>query len=608
MKFSFINYFKKVTPFFSLLQIISILYWLAMLQNSDSYYIPYLIVGVCGIISCYFNIEKKGVIECRKDYITILAFSILFSMMTIAANYEIFLLLDVPENTGEFFFYLYQGFSVIISFLGGLLAFWNILNCLVYKFQNFYWNKVEYRWESLYVFLLSTFIISIFNIIIMFTCFYPGNITSDSVSVIKQALYGPYSNHHPYYYTKVVEFFLVKGVDIFRDINAAVAMFSIFQIIFMAACISYVMTTLYQMKISFKLILACWGWYILMPFHIMYSFTMWKDVMFGGFVLVFIVAVFRVWKSIGDNNLLNYFMIIVGGSGICLFRSNGWFAFFLTFLCFIFLFGEDVEKKKMRFLILGILLATFILKHPVLHILNVRQPDAVEALSIPIQQISRIIKDCDDVRKENIELLQKIVDVDQISETYRPEISDPIKNLIRETGNQEYLVEHKAVYIKLYLEMSLSHLDKSAEAWIDLTKGYWNGGYARWRWADWVEGKEDLRLERIVYEKSIRRIVDEYFWLFSNNIFLQIFLCIGFHVWGVLVLLILCIVRKEKEALFVLTPVVFIVITLLISTPAYSEFRYVYAVFCCLPFLVFSSFYSFKNECLVSSVDASKRL
>ena len=115
MKFSFINYFKKVTPFFSLLQIISILYWLAMLQNSDSYYIPYLIVGVCGIISCYFNIEKKGVIECRKDYITILAFSILFSMMTIAANYEIFLLLDVPENTGEFFFYLYQGFSVIIS-------------------------------------------------------------------------------------------------------------------------------------------------------------------------------------------------------------------------------------------------------------------------------------------------------------------------------------------------------------------------------------------------------------------------------------------------------------------------------------------------------------
>ena len=34
VKFSFINYFKKVTPFFSLLQIISILYLLAMLQNT----------------------------------------------------------------------------------------------------------------------------------------------------------------------------------------------------------------------------------------------------------------------------------------------------------------------------------------------------------------------------------------------------------------------------------------------------------------------------------------------------------------------------------------------------------------------------------------------
>ncbi len=121
--------------------------------------------------------------------------------------------------------------------------------------------------------------------------------------------------------------------------------------------------------------------------------------------------------------------------------------------------------------------------------------------------------------------------------------------------------------------------------------GYWNGGYSYWRWADWVEGKEDLGLERTVYAKNMKKCVDEYFWLFSENLFLQIFLCIGFHVWIVLILFFFCIVRKDKEGLFLTVPLIAILITLLISTPVYSEFRYVYAIFCCLPFLICSTFY-----------------
>lgn len=245
----------------------------------------------------------------------------------------------------------------------------------------------------------------------------------------------------------------------------------------------------------------------------------------------------------------------------------------------------------MRILLLGIMVLTFVLKYPVLRVLNVSQSDTVEKLSVPIQQIARIVRDCSDIREENKELLRRIIDIDQIPEVYRPEISDPIKKLMRDTGNQQYLEKNKAVYIKLYLEMSLSHIDKSMEAWIDLTKGYWNGDYPRWKWADWVEGKEDLGLERTVYEKSMKKVIDEYFWLYMDNSFLQVFLCIGFHVWIVLILFFFYVVRKDKEGLFLTVPLISILITLLISAPAYSEFRYVYAIFCCLPFLICSTFY-----------------
>lgn len=317
-----------------------------MLRVSDSYYVPYLVIAVCGIISlCYNAIEgRKG--KEKRENLMIFVFSFFLSLMVLAANYDIFSDLNVPENAGVWFIDLYRKGSFVIAFIGGYAAFWNILYCLVDKLKDFYLCRVEYKRSTFLVFLALLFMISGIDISIMFLCFYPGNISSDSVDIIKQALYGPYSNHHPYYYTRTVEFFLVRGMEWFHDINASAAFFSVFQIVFMALCISYVIVTFYQMGIPMKLIMGCLIWYVAMPFHIMYSFTMWKDVMFGGFVVVFIVSVFRIWKKIGEKEFLSYSMLILGGGGMCLFRSNGWISFVLTFFCFLFLFGEDHRKKR----------------------------------------------------------------------------------------------------------------------------------------------------------------------------------------------------------------------------------------------------------------------
>ena len=70
----------------------------------------------------------------------------------------------------------------------------------------------------------------------------------------------------------------------------------------------------------------------------------------------------------------------------------------------------------------------------------------------------------------------------------------------------------------------------------------------------------------------------------------MLFLCIGFYVWIVLVLLFISFIRKDKTGMFILIPVLAIICSLLISTPVYSEFRYAYALFCCLPFMVFTVF------------------
>ena len=128
-------------------------------------------------------------------------------------------------------------------------------------------------------------------------------------------------------------------------------------------------------------------------------------------------------------------------------------------------------------MIIVIVLSVF-LKYPVLKSLNVKQPDTIESLSIPAQQIARVITDEEDITIEQKELLSELIDIDEIPTYYVSYFSDPIKNLVREKGNQEYLKEHSNEYLNLYIQLGLKYPQKYIEAWVDQTRGYWNSGYA----------------------------------------------------------------------------------------------------------------------------------
>lgn len=84
---------------------------------------------------------------------------------------------------------------------------------------------------------------------------------------------------------------------------------------------------------------------------------------------------------------------------------------------------------------------------------------------------------------------------------------------------------------------------------------------------------------------------DHYLWLFSNNRLLQLFLCIGFYVWIDLFLCFISIIRRDKVGLFLSFPILAVIISLVVSTPVFSEFRYVYSIFCSIPFLIVAVFH-----------------
>lgn len=124
-----------------MIQAMAILYWLLFLQNSDSYYAPYLLIGICSCIALYINKTKRQVFRRDWKQIVIIVSSIVFSLMICAANYMLFINLNLPDKTGKIFPVLYRVFAIFIVLFGGFSAFWNLLSCLAEQFKDFYWKK-----------------------------------------------------------------------------------------------------------------------------------------------------------------------------------------------------------------------------------------------------------------------------------------------------------------------------------------------------------------------------------------------------------------------------------------------------------------------------------
>jgi hypothetical protein len=225
------------------------------------------------------------------------------------------------------------------------------------------------------------------------------------------------------------------------------------------------------------------------------------------------------------------------------------------------------------------------MKHAVLAKLEVTQPDTIESLSIPVQQIARVVYEGCELNEWQSTLLNEIIDIEQIPSNYSSYISDPIKSLVRQKGNQQLLKQKKADYLKLYISLGLEYPSLYMNAWIDQTRGYWNAGYEYWRWSlDIYEN--DLGIVRTTKNISIDLMLREYLWLFTNIQGLRLFISIGFFVWIDILMLMVALLRKDKVGAFVSLPILVVVASLLVATPVFSEFRYIYAAFCALPMII----------------------
>lgn len=427
---------------------------------------------------------------------------------------------------------------------------------------------------------------------------YPGIMTPDSINQFEQVLGEiPYSNHHPLAHTMVIGLFYKIGLLFTDNRVVAISFYTFFQMCFMAFCVSYLINTLKSFRLRPLVLFVITLFYALVPYHAVFSVTIWKDIMFAGSVLLFTCCLLRFLHGMQLKTIL---MFIASGIMVCLFRSNGWYGFLLC-TPFLLLF----YRKKARYLFPSmavILLTVIVIKYPVMNYAHVIQPDLIESLSIPTQQIAAVICNDRELTDQQLSLIENVVDLTYIKDLYNPTYADNMKELVR-AGNQPYLAAHKKEFLKLWITLGLAYPGDYLKAYIDQTYGYWYpDSFYPVAEAEGVSGTELgvshtplIRGPLVVKGKEIAvkmgSMLPVYSLLWSMGVIFWIFiLCIGN-----------AFVRREKAKLIYYLPSLALYLTVIIATPVATEFRYVYFMVFSLPLYLMAAVLELPTEPLTKN-------
>lgn len=574
--------FKKKA--FAAIHFVLILHWVSHLVSTDSYFSVYALCSGIAMLCLLDNVNNDRKSE-KLGLALNLTISTLLSFASTLANYPVFQLIRDPNLVSAETNLFLNIYGAVLTFAGGICVFYQIFLWLVSRFPVTYYSDTEGNHPGR-VFFAAFAALSCIYLIYLFFVVYPGNVTSDSIWQINQIYYDAHTNHHPYWHTMSIQLLLSIGYALFGNTNAAAATFNFVQSLAMAACFAYAVTTLYQYRVPKLWIFLTFAVFAVLPNHITYSCTVWKDVPFGAAVLILVVAMFRVIRNVGKSKILNYAMLIVGGISTCIFRSNGWYAMLAAFVVLVLFYWKRCKELLLPWL--ACLVIGYVLTGPVLTTLGVQNVNFIEALSVPLQQVSRVIANGGELTAEEVQLVDTILNIEDVPEIYVESCSDTIKDAIR-MKNYPYLQENKGAFLKLWIDIGMRYPWEYVEAWVEETKGYWNGGYDYYIYAQLVD-ENRYGMYMVEQHNLIHDLVKAYFAFTRETILFEPVQSIGLNVWILSMLCFFNLLYNRKE--FLLTvPVLAVVFTLWLTTPVFSEFRYAYCVFTTLPFILPVSLY-----------------
>lgn len=304
-------------------------------------------------------------------------------------------------------------------------------------------------------------------------------------------------------------------------------------------------------------------------------------------MLFFVIMLYEIVSSKGNffDSKKNILLFVLSMISVILFRNNGIYVVVLTVP--IILLAYRKYYKKITGIFLFILCAYAIWKGPVFNVLGVEKGSSREALSIPLQQFARIVKEhSDELTDEEKENIHKYLKTRDLDELYDPRLSDNVKA----TFDDEYFKKDKKTFITTWTKLCFKYPKTVVESLLCNSYGYWYPEFQYWIVARSTvnsdnDGKIVLPIEQQSLLENARWNNYDSFIEKRNIPIISMLFSIGFVFWLVVVSFGYVIYKKEYKKLLIFVPVLVLWLTCLAS-PVSGEYRYMYAMFAMIPILI----------------------
>lgn len=425
---------------------------------------------------------------------------------------------------------------------------------------------------------------------------YPGIVSSDSGNQIKDALTtNTLSDWNPAFVTLLIRAVILPVIHLGGSINAAVGVCTFLQMMIL----TFVFALAFERACCYlqnkTLLFLIFLFFAVYPVHNIYSVTMWKDILFSACFLGFFLCLdtasedeTNFFSSKAKCLLLFFTMALMP-----LLRHNG---LFITVIMALYLpFRFKTFRKTAAVICCSALLLTAGWKLILLPKLRTEPIPSGEYLSVPLQQVTRVlVKRYDDLSPETVEEIQNFFTIPDIRTEYAEKTVDPIKMYF----NSEKFAEDRGKFFALWFRLGIKYPVEYAEAFLHNNYGYW---YPETRW--WIS-MSGIQMHDPIPELQHKpilelNIVDKINQWYTSEQYektpvLPLLFKPGACFWLWLFCGCYCFYNNRRK--FILFIPGFSLWLVILFSPVYDEFRYVYGLFCALPVLIAGTLLSHVNK------------
>ena len=302
-------------------------------------------------------------------------------------------------------------------------------------------------------------------------CFFPGTLEPDARYQILMACGGTgMTGHHPIMVTKLMGKCVVIGRDLFASDSIGVFFYTISQFAMQSLVFAYTMYVLGRMKVPIVLRWGTLAFYCIYPIFPIWGYTMVKDSGYYILIILFVVAIDHLfYECEAHPKWWQEILLIISAVGICCYRKEGCVVVIATSICAFLAYPQVRNLFLMG--ILSCICCTLLINGVYMRVEGIPDGSAREALSIPLQQTARYVKEhYDEVTPEEVKTLQSVftVELEQLAEIYNPELSDPVKERFAGDTDSDALKQYFGVWWKQLLK----HPETYVQAFLHHTYGY----------------------------------------------------------------------------------------------------------------------------------------